>query len=185
MESLTPALSHCKTELRDRTLWYDGDSSFDPNKLLYLIRQYKVQYVDKETESIAEYNKHVSRDKEIKVKEECREIVPDWTIPDKFKNLDILKYLCQAHDVLMEDCDPDQLEAREIRLSTELVKYKKLGLFPVLRAIIWIINKLETNNVVWGVGRGSSVSSYVLYVIGVHDVDSFAYELDIDDFLHE
>jgi DNA polymerase III alpha subunit len=38
---------------------------------------------------------------------------------------------------------------------------------------------------VWGIGRGSSVSSYVLYVLGVHDVDSYAYDLDIGDFLHD
>lgn len=185
MESHTKVASPPKTELKDRTLWFDGDSSFDPNKLLYLIRQYSVQFVDRMTESIAEYNNNVSKDKEIKVKAECKEIVPEWTIPDNFKKLDVVQYLVQAHDVLMEGCDPEDLEQREYRLSIELVKYKRLGLFPVLRAIIWIINKLETNNVVWGVGRGSSVSSYVLYVIGVHDVDSFAYELDIDDFLHE
>lgn len=185
MESLTKAASPNHTKLKDRTLWYDGDSSFDPNKLLYLIRQYRVEYVDRTNESIVEYNQHVSKEKEIKVKNECREIEASWTIPDNVKNLDVVKYLSQAHEVLMEGCDEDELEQREIRLSKELVKYKRLGLFPVLRAIIWIINKLETNDVVWGVGRGSSVSSYVLYVIGVHDVDSYAYELDIDDFLHE
>lgn len=73
---------------------------------------------------------------------------------------------------------------RERRLVKELVKYEQFGFIDVLRTVIFIINKLSDHNVVWGVGRGSSVSSYVLYIIGVHDVDSFAYDLDIDDFLH-
>ena len=39
------------------------------------------------------------------------------------------------------------------------------------------------NRVIWGVGRGSSVASYVLYKLGIHRVDSMFYELDIDEFL--
>jgi DNA polymerase III alpha subunit len=37
--------------------------------------------------------------------------------------------------------------------------------------------------VLWGVGRGSSVASYCLYILGVHKVDSIKYELDIHEFL--
>ena len=42
---------------------------------------------------------------------------------------------------------------------------------------------MRKNNIVWGVGRGSSVSSYVLFLMGVHKVDSMKYNLDIKDFL--
>jgi len=42
---------------------------------------------------------------------------------------------------------------------------------------------MRKNNLVWGVGRGSSVSSYLLYLIGVHKVDSYKYRLDIKEFL--
>ena len=61
--------------------------------------------------------------------------------------------------------------------------YQKLGLIDILRTLIFVINTLIENNIVWGVGRGSSVSSYVLYLIGVHDVDSFQYGLNIEEFL--
>lgn len=184
MENHTAAASH-KTQLKNRTLWYDGDSSFDPNSLLYLANVFPIKYVNSLTEAIVEYNKNVPREKEMVVKTESRPIKPEWTIPQKLQTLDVEQFLFDAHDVLMEGVDPEEIKQREYRLCHEIIKYKKLNLLPVLRAIIWIINRFEYNDVVWGVGRGSSVSSYVLYVIGVHDVDSFAYELDIDDFLHE
>ena len=49
--------------------------------------------------------------------------------------------------------------------------------------LIYLIDLMRTNNIVWGVGRGSSVSSYILYLIGVHKVNSILYKLDINDFL--
>lgn len=180
----TAAPSH-KTELKDRTLWFDGDSSFDANNLLHLKAEYKVRFVDQMNDLVLEYNKHVPRGREIKVKKQCGEINVDWTIPDRYKTLNIEQWLVDAHEALMGDCDQTEFDKRELRLCQEIVKYKKLDLLDVLRAILWIINRLTANNIVWGVGRGSSVSSYVLYVIGVHDVDSFSYGLNIDDFLHE
>ena len=47
----------------------------------------------------------------------------------------------------------------------------------------YIIDTLRENNIVWGVGRGSSVSSYMLYLIGVHKVDSIKYNLNINEFI--
>jgi DNA polymerase III alpha subunit len=42
---------------------------------------------------------------------------------------------------------------------------------------------MRKENIVWGVGRGSSVASYVLYLIGVHKIDSLYYNLDVEEFL--
>jgi DNA polymerase III alpha subunit len=42
---------------------------------------------------------------------------------------------------------------------------------------------MRKHNIVWGVGRGSSVASYVLYLIGVHKINSMYYDLDIEEFL--
>ena len=107
----------------------------------------------------------------------------NWNIPQDYKELDLVDYLIDklyASDVDKFTVDFDN---RAQRVSTELALYKKLNLENVLRTIIYIINTLESRKVVWGVGRGSSVSSYLLYLIGVHDVDSVAYDLDITDFL--
>lgn len=173
------------TPLRDRVLWFDGDSAYSPAQLLHAIRSRDVRFVTEPNPLVDEYNKHVAASQEIHVKTECGELTYDWNIPPAYKHLDVEAYLFSAHSILFEGCDSAELEEREVRLATELVRYRKHGLYDVIRAVIWIINTLSSNDVVWGVGRGSSVSSYVLYVIGVHDVDSYTYDLDIDDFLQE
>ena len=47
----------------------------------------------------------------------------------------------------------------------------------------YMIDTFRKNDIVWGVGRGSSVASYVLFLIGVHKTDSMLYELDVTEFL--
>ena len=47
----------------------------------------------------------------------------------------------------------------------------------------YLIDTMRKNNIIWGVGRGSSVSSYVLYLLGVHKVNSLKYHLDIKEFI--
>jgi len=65
----------------------------------------------------------------------------------------------------------------------ELELYRARNLYPVLQLIIYIVDTLRKHNLVWGVGRGSSVASYVLYLLGVHRVDSHKYTLNIREFL--
>ncbi len=179
------AVTSRNTQLKNRTLWYDGDSSFSPTALSKLLRMYDVHYVDSIDKTVREYNRNVPVDQELTVKTECRDLDLTWNIPDEYKNLDVVEYVTEKHLLLTANMDEDECEERDLRLAHELKRYYKHGLFDVLRAIIFIINKLTASDVVWGVGRGSSVSSYVLYVIGVHDVDSFLFDLDINDFISE
>ena len=181
----TKVPSELKTFLPDRILWYDGDSSYPARSLAKIIRSRNVQYVDKITADVREYNRHVKKEEELTLKSECKPLSTEWQIPDEYKQMNVRERLVQIHSALHIGCDPSEFHLREQRLVEEIDLFEQLQLFDVLRAITWIINKLSAANCVWGVGRGSSVSSYVLYVIGVHDVDSFAYDLDINDFLHD
>ena len=47
----------------------------------------------------------------------------------------------------------------------------------------YLVDTMRDNQVIWGVGRGSSVASYVLYLIGIHKIDSMYYDLPINEFL--
>lgn len=69
------------------------------------------------------------------------------------------------------------------RVKEELELYKERDLFPILRLMIYICDKMRQNGIVWGVGRGSSVSSYCLYLIGIHKINSIKFDLDIGEFL--
>ena len=58
-----------------------------------------------------------------------------------------------------------------------------ITLLPVLQFLIYFVDTLRANNVVWGVGRGSSVSSFCLFLIGVHKINPLLYNLDYREFL--
>ena len=44
--------------------------------------------------------------------------------------------------------------------------------------MIFLVDTLRQNNVIWGVGRGSSVSSYVLYLIGINRINPMKFNLN-------
>jgi DNA polymerase III alpha subunit len=61
--------------------------------------------------------------------------------------------------------------------------YQERGLFDLLRYLTYLVEIMKSNSIIWGVGRGSSVASYVLYKLGVHRIDSMYYDLDPLEFL--
>lgn len=94
-----------------------------------------------------------------------------WFIPKEYQDMDIERFL-------VDQCPKENYQ----RLLTELDLYKKHGMIPVLKTMKYIVDTLKANNIVWGVGRGSSVASYVLHLIGVHKIDSVKYNLPIEEF---
>lgn len=97
----------------------------------------------------------------------------DWFIPKTHRDLDICAWV-------REQCPTDS--SINARVEQELALFEKNGMIAVLKAMKYLVDTLRANNVVWGVGRGSSVASYVLYLIGVHKVDSIKYNLPIEEF---
>jgi len=95
----------------------------------------------------------------------------NWFIPNEYKQLDIEEFL-------VTQC-PEQ---NYPRLIEELALFKQNNMIPVLKTMKYVVDTLRANNIIWGVGRGSSVSSYVLYLIGIHKIDSVKYALPIDEF---
>jgi DNA polymerase III alpha subunit len=74
-------------------------------------------------------------------------------------------------------------ELQTNRVSEELELFIQHNMMDLLYYLKYLVDTLRANNIVWGLGRGSSVASYVLYLIGVHKIDSIKYELDIREFL--
>lgn len=100
----------------------------------------------------------------------CQE---NWHLPDSYKNFDIAKFV-------LEQCST---EAELQRAGEELLLYQERDMFVLLRYLKYLVDTMRRNNIVWGVGRGSSVSSFVLYLIGIHRINSLYYDLSIDEFL--
>ncbi len=176
-------------KLKDRTLWADGDSTVHPENILAAIEAGippNQIFVDSVTPEIEQYNRTARREDQIGVKDGIKPLSFTWNIPDEYKNLDVENYvICDGFDSRVDTkaLTDEQLTFRIQRILDELKLYEDLQLMDVLRVLIYIINTLDENNVFWGVGRGSSVASYVLYCIGVHDIDSVKYRLNMTDFL--
>ena len=96
-----------------------------------------------------------------------------WYMPDEYKNMDIAEHilgLCET-------------QAQLQRCGEELLMFQEHNLFDLLRYMKYLVDVMRENRVIWGVGRGSSVASYVLYKLGVHRIDSMFYDLDPREFL--
>lgn len=96
-----------------------------------------------------------------------------WLMPEEYKTLDIAQYV-------LDQC---QGQAELQRAGKELLMYQERDLLPLLQYLKYLVDTMRKNNIVWGVGRGSSVSSFVLFLLGIHRVNSLFYELDIEEFL--
>jgi DNA polymerase III alpha subunit len=95
-----------------------------------------------------------------------------WFIPEEYRTMDILDWLYQR-------CPTPEIRERVVE---ELRLFAKHDMIPVLKTMKYIVDTLRANNIVWGVGRGSSVASYVLHVIGVHKIDPIKYNIPIEEF---
>lgn len=105
-------------------------------------------------------------------------ISKEFNIPQYFKELDVEQYV---KDLIPQSGDSDV--SVKARVDMELSEFNARNLYPILQLMIYIVDTMRRNNLVWGIGRGSCVSSYVLYLLGVHKVDSYKYNLDIKEFL--
>lgn len=97
----------------------------------------------------------------------------NWYMPEEYKNLDIAKFIldqCKSEEELQ-------------RAGHELLLFQERDSFMLLRYLKYLVDTMRTHNIVWGVGRGSSVSSFVLFLLGVHKINSIYYDLSIDEFL--
>lgn len=100
--------------------------------------------------------------------------IKEWQIPNDYKNIDIEKFL-------VDQCPRENYD----RLNEELVLWRSHDMMSVLKTMKYIVDTLRQNDIVWGVGRGSSVASYALFLIGVHKIDSVKYRLPIEEFFKE
>jgi DNA polymerase III alpha subunit len=100
----------------------------------------------------------------------------EWFMPDEYKDINVYEYVLGKAET---PC-PQHVQDR---IWQELDAFRERGMKDLLRYMIYLVDYMREHDIVWGVGRGSSVASYVLYLIGVHKIDSIKYELDWREFL--
>ena len=97
----------------------------------------------------------------------------NWFIPKEYLEMDIAQYV-------LNQCNTD---AELQRAGKELLMFQERDMFVLLKYLKYLVDTMRQNNIVWGVGRGSSVASFVLFLLGVHRINSLYYDLSIEEFL--
>jgi DNA polymerase III alpha subunit len=141
------------------------------------LKDITVDYTDdiKQLEEVAEFKFQRFNDQldQIDIKDFDQALQSDWFMPPEYRNFNVAEYCIS---LCVNDLQVDRVKA-------EIAAYEDRGMIPLLQWIKHFVDTCTENNIVWGVGRGSSVASFVLFLLGVHQVDSVKYNLDWQEFL--
>lgn len=97
----------------------------------------------------------------------------NWYMPIEYREMDIAKYV-------LDKCK-NEIELQ--RAGEELLLYQQKNMFDLLRYLKYFVDTMKKNNIVIGVGRGSSVASFVLFLLEIHRINSLYFNLPIEEFL--
>lgn len=179
------------TELAERTLRFDGVSLLHPEQVeQFLLRGLKPSQirVTEMTREIEEFNTQVPAEERLSGELlEPMSFSFTWKIPTKYLDLDVELYVMNAfgNKLPMLNYTPAQIDLAVNRVARELAEFERRGLFDLLRVIIYVMDRFSETNQVYGVGRGSSCASFVLFLLGLHAVDPILFDVDLEEFMHD
>jgi DNA polymerase III alpha subunit len=172
--------------LRDRTLWYDGDSSMSADRMADILLSGKsidgIFPLEIDT-AVKKFN--LVADRKLRLKPGIRALDVGYTIPDKYLNINLRKYFLRKLSEVLElepELSLSDVDSRIARVHLELEKFSEYGIESLIKTVIYIVDTFNRNGIVWGTGRGSSCACYCLYLTGLHDVDSVLYDLQLNEF---
>lgn len=171
-------------EYGDARLWMDGTIQVEPEHLATVIGQFPASRiaVTRMTPEVEHFNRTTGNN--LHVKTECAISTPELLIPDQFRTMDIRATITDIFARRVPTTDPLYAQ-RRLRIDSELELIETMGIADLFRVIFFVIAKFRYHDVVWGVGRGSSCASYILYLIGLHCVDSVEYGIPAREFFHD
>lgn len=184
------SLQQLKSELTDRNLRFDGVSEIEPDQLarflLLGVPPSKLR-VSGEDADVEEFNTQVSTaDQLLTVRQEPVTLDMGWQLPEEYQALDLQEYMAKKFEA---NCPagytPEMVERAIDRIADELHEVEARGMVQFMQTVIYVIDQLRANDVLWGVGRGSSCASYLLFLIGLHVVDCVAMDVDFEEFYHD
>lgn len=175
-----------KTELKDRVLWFDGTNQVTPDRVPGLlldgvpVNRIVVTELD---EDLIQFNNLADEGFQTS-KVKLDQIDMTWDIPKKYREINLKPYLLTRLAEFWIKRPEDKVKYSE-RLVKELEEIQLRGMEMLIKTLIYIIDELKASNTVWGVGRGSSCASLVLFLIGLHKVDPIRFNIPLTEFFHE
>lgn len=171
------------TDLKRYRLWYDGKKSYNYDQLCLEFFQndsvLEHAFITEKTDDFIQFFKNSYT--QLPVKDSCDDI--DCSINDTVDmSYDMYDLIMQKFSIINEFENDDKILEQKIdRLLYEWDCVNQLKKLPLLYIVVHVINTLNGKKIPWS-ARGSSAASYLLYVLGVHHIDSFAFDLDPNEF---
>lgn len=171
------------TKLKNRTLFADGTLLVSPDGVPSLLLQgvpldkIRVTQVDDE---VCQFNQ--ISDNEIQTgAPESENVNLAWNIPPEYASLDVRAYVSTKLDERGLSKD----ERYVGRVEAEMRQIESRKLVDLVRCLIYIVDRFRDTATIWGVGRGSSCASLVLFLIGIHCVDPIRFNIPLEEFFHD
>ena len=101
----------------------------------------------------------------------------DWNIPEEYKQIDVVQLII---DMLEQKGLTEDEYLRFLYREITLIEERQMMGF--IRCLIYITDTFRQNGVVWGVGRGSSCASLVLFLLDINKVDPVRYGIPLEEF---
>ena len=179
------------TELHKRVLRFDGISIAEPDdigRLMMLGIPPSKLRVQGTSSQITQFNENVPTQDVILLNlDEALTLSQEWLLPPDYKDLDLDQCVHTAFISFLSKSDysDDEVNQASLRLVDELIEINRRGMVEFTKTIIFVLHTFRKKNIVWGVGRGSSCASYVLFILGLHVVDCVRLNVPMEEFFHD
>jgi DNA polymerase III alpha subunit len=180
------------TQLENRQLRFDGASVVSPTAVSWFLlhgaaaAQLRVSEIDSDVEL---FNANVSDEEQLKLPEEAVELDLGWQLPEPLASWgaeELRRYIAIRFELnCPQSYSPAQFDLALERLEAELQEIQRRGMTEFFKTIIYVLDVFREKKVVWGVGRGSSCASYILFILGLHSVDCVALDVPMEEFFHD
>lgn len=177
-------------DLGDRVLRFDGVSVVPPEMVAHLLlmgAQPTQLRVDGDSWEIQQFNANVPAEDEIGPSSDAIKIDLAWQLPDEYRDLDLTLRVVDALDERSKELNYTSLELTQAaaRIAKELIEIQRRGMTEFMQTVVYVLDTFRKNGVVWGVGRGSSCASYILFILGLHAVDCLRLDVPLEEFFHD
>lgn len=161
------------TTLRDRKLWFDGTTEVEPDAAAAWLSRLELDQlaVARETDEIRRFNQL----SDVKLKPKVAGKLP---APALDPVIDAIDTAAELERIISTETSEKKIN----RLLEEYALFQRHGLDGLLKQIIYVLRVLKERKILWGVGRGSSCSLYLLYRLGLHSVDPLRYDIPYTEF---
>lgn len=179
-------MKNIKTEFVNYAIKHDGiyqlHAELVPEFLMLGVPVSRISVYEKNND-IEIFNK-LADDQITAATDDAPEINLNWKIPEPFSSLDLHSFLIDKFLEKQNEFEHN-LDTAALRLQQELEQIEKRNLTNLFRTIVYVIDTFIKKDIPWGVGRGSSCASFILYLIGLNLVNPLEYDIPLEEFFHD